>query len=468
LVWDILERKKEILNQEVPYLSPVIERRYWFIPFIALVLGAGVACLVYAGGYVWFFGLLGCILFSLFFLESPEYAFLFFIAVINWLWLSQIEIGTVSIGVGGVLNLALTFVGVLYILQRRANLRLIPIAVPFSLLILASIISTFHSPDKLQSMRWALRLFSMFVLYTLVLDIFRDKAKINRLLLTIVFSSIIPIAISIWQHVNKIGMTDSINFIRIYSIFKSPNYVGVYLMICLSSGLILLFNNTPRATKALVGVIGLASLYVLYLTFARVAWVGTLLMIVSFGLLIRRRNVLWLLISILFIAVLTPGIWQRLGPVLKSISGSLDPALAWRLHHLKQVVPILFSKILFGQGGGISRRLIFARWGLDKVANNGYLDLAIELGLVGLVSCLAILFSLAKQALWVYRNSRDQYLKTLSSSYLALLASWMLANMFHNFFTAHGGFTFILILGALIGSAKVITEQREADCWLGN
>ncbi len=440
----------------------IIEKRYRLIPFIALALGAASAFLIYTGGYIWFFGLLACLLFSLFFLERPEYAVLSFVAVINLLWLSQLEIGAVSIGIGGALNLSLTFAGSLYILQRRVNLRSVPIIGPFSLLILASVISAFHSPDKLQSARWAHRLFSMLVLYVIVLDIFCDKPKINRLLLTIVFSSTVPIAIGVWQYINKTGMNFPIDFTRIYSTFKSPANVGNYMMVCLSAALVLLFGGTSRTANISAGIAGLAALGALYMTFTRVAWFGALLMIVLFGLLIRRRGVLWLLVFILAAAALTPGVWQRLEPTLKSISGPLEPALAWRIHHFKHAFPLVFPKILFGQGGGVSRDLIFAASGLDKGAHNGYLTLAIEFGLLGLISCLAVLFILAKQALRVYRNSRDRYFKILASSYLALLASWMLATMFHDSVTAYGGFTFILILGALTGSAEAIAQRRQA------
>lgn len=437
------------------------EKPYRLIIPLTLALGAGSAVLIYNVGVSWFLGFLACVVFSLFFLEKPEWAILFFIIVINSLWVLQGEIGSISVGIGGVLNFSLTIVGIFYILQKRVNLRSTPIALPFFFLVAVSLISIFHSPDKLHSMRWSLRFFSIFVIYCLVLDIFNDKARINRIYLAMVFSLTIPLIMGGWGYINKTGMVDLGGFIRISSTFNNPVPTGIFIMICLSSVLVLLFSNTPNLIKLLVGIIGLASLGLLYLTYTRVAWMGTLLMIVLFGLLVRRRSVLWLLIFILILAALTPGVWQRLESFLKPIPGLLEPGLNWRIHNLKQAFFIFLERPLIGHGGGTSRDLMFVKYGSAKLPHNGFLTLAIELGLLGLVCFLAILFILMKQAFWVYRNSGDEYLKVLASAYLAILGGWMLGNMFHHLSPPYGVVLSILILGALIGSAERLCREGE-------
>ena len=425
-----------------------------------LFLGGFVAIYGYTFDLRYLFVALFCLGFSIFFLEYPEATLLFFIFAIPTINAIGIKFGGELLGLNGILSLSLLLCGIFYILLKRVRLGSIPIAFPFLALIGLTLVSFFPSVDKFQTARGLFRFLQVFILYALILETFQDKKKIDRLLLVVVVSLIIPAVVGLWQYISDTGFHRG-GYHHIHSTLSFPNQFSRYLLISLSAILALLFSKRPRAVKAFAGVMGLACLALLYSTFSRAAWLGVVAIFVVFAILHRRLGSLALALSPGLFVALNPRIWQRIEPLFKPIPNLLDPSLAWRIFHWREVFGIFLSRPLLGHGLGTTRYYAFEAYGTMKEAHNLYLGLAVELGILGLISFLGILYVLFKETIWVYCNSRDGYFKTLSSSYLALLFILSVLVLCGGAFDLQVAFPLLIVLGAAVGSAKRISERSN-------
>lgn len=177
------------------------------------------------------------------------------------------------------------------------------------------------------------------------------------------------------------------NVTRAYATMGSPNNLGMYLCILLLMSLMwglyqkstlrlastLLVTGCLLLTVSVSSVFGAALIVGLYLVKGR-NWKRLLFVV---GLVVA---------AMIFVTLLVPAVWIR---VVNSLTGG-EASWLLRVDNWRQLWPTDFWKIIFGAGGGVAGVTISFS-GVNLLADNQYLAILLQFGIVGVVMYGALL-----------------------------------------------------------------------------
>lgn len=203
--------------------------------------------------------------------------------------------------------------------------------------------------------------------------------------------------------------------------FMTPPSAGQFLMLSMIAGVWL--RRERRAASGVGSALVLALTLLigigLLLTFSRQAWVGAAVGLLALGLRRRPGQMFGVIggLVILVSVVPIPGSNESFGSYLLTASDASTTSSGTRLDLWQQALDLIPSNALLGAGPGLIGTLgsgsgIF-------YAHNIFLDSAVELGIVGGLTLVAI-FVIGLRAAW--RNG--------SSIAFAMLSAFVVASMF--------------------------------------
>jgi len=237
-----------------------------------------------------------------------------------------------------------------------------------------------------------------------------------------------------------IDVTETVS-VRIYSIVQSPNVLGSHMSlgIFLATGLTL--YESSRRNKILWAAASLIMLAALVLTYSRGAWLAFAAAALMAAYFWDRRLLLAGLMICLAVAILLPSISTR---VLAVVSEQyLEKSLqAGRLGRWLDAYDQLRLNPLFGRGPGRHGGAVAARAFGTPYADNYYVKLAAELGLIGL----------------------GVYLLWLGRTLLEGFRSWMHVRCDRRFYLL-GGLLGGLVAVALHNGVENIFEVPYLNCY---
>lgn len=182
---------------------------------------------------------------------------------------------------------------------------------------------------------------------------------------------------------------------RVTGSFSNPNVLAVYLLLCFPFALCGTFDRTQtRIRRAFFAITACAIALCTVLTWTRGAWLGLLLQLVLFVLFYSRGALTVGLIASPFaacaIAYLPHSILNR----FSSIGTLAESSIRYRLHTWQGVLRLIGAHpwgIGVGEHAFCALYPRYALPGIESVmhAHNVYLQLTLELGLVGLILFLA-------------------------------------------------------------------------------
>ena len=301
--------------------------------------------------------------------------------------------------------------GVSLLLSLKFKFKKIPLFFPISIFLCFGFISVFYSIDKLTSSREFIRILSIFSIYSLSFFLIKTKKAFKTLINVILISSLIPVILGIYQYSFHKGMTSDISGFsnRIYGTFAHPNSFAIYLLIILS--ILLFYFFYTRKLLFGVGVLFLSLL--LCLTYSRIAWLGFILIIFIIGMLKYRKLLLTSLCILLLVYLIIPSVSLRINELFE-----LDPygSVVWRIKLWKDMTEVFKEKPIQGFGIGtfnvLTENIRGVKFGSTD-AHNDYLKISVELGILGLISYLFLIFNLLK-ILW------QRYIKGTSDKLIFL------------------------------------------------
>ncbi|WP_432665989.1 O-antigen ligase family protein [Wukongibacter baidiensis] len=212
--------------------------------------------------------------------------------------------------------------------------------------------------------------------------------------------------------------------IRVYSVFENPNILAEYLIMIFPVSMALFFHSDNHIKKAFFGVTSFLILICDGVTYSRGSWLGLVFAIVVFIFLIDFKKIILLIpagIGSLF--VLPDSILQRIGTI-----GSLqDSSNYYRVNLWNMAIDILKDYWYSGIGiGYMTFREIspfYIRTAMDPYhTHNTYLQIAIELGVIGLVLFLLLILSIFRMGVRSVINTKSKFVKYFSAAYLASLS----------------------------------------------
>lgn len=319
------------------------------------------------------------------------------------------------------------------------------------LMLLSSLYSTSFVTSIIESIKF-INLALIFVLSYIFVK--RDKISTSALLKTIILSAIVPIMFGVYQIILGQGIsTFGING-RIYGTFAHPNVFAFFILFLLF--LHIQFSSISptqfwEKNKNLRTTIYLFLIFLILMTYTRVALVGLAVFLLIIGVLKYRKMLAGVIISVIIAsAIFFPlGLWlktntnynlQKIGLVERLTTRDEDAdSIAWRQALIRESIPIIASKPILGYGYGTfplvweENRGPWHDWDDSAEAHNDYLRLSLEIGLIGLLLYLILLsilfFQSGKSALNKKQQIKHLYLFAWTSAFIVISLS---DNMLHH------------------------------------
>lgn len=247
-----------------------------------------------------------------------------------------------------------------------------------------------------------------------------SKDKINKSLFCILYTSILVAIIGIFEAIKhwhlyfqlyskysnlEIMYVERAGFLRVSSVFESPIVLGYVMMIAI--GILQYFWLTKFITKINYYSILLILLTCLFLTISRGPWIGTLVMIFVYFILSTQKvdKILKLFVSIIFLVIpfsLTK-YWDVFYNLLPFIGKTDSNTISYRERLITMSLKVIKKNPIFGDTNYLDTpEMQSMRQGqgiIDVV--NSYIQVTLNIGIIGLLLFLLIFFNVIKEILSV-------------------------------------------------------------------
>lgn len=249
---------------------------------------------------------------------------------------------------------------------------------------------------------------------------------------------------------------------RVYSTFENPNLLAEYLIMIFPVSLGLIFYNKDFIKKIVFAIASFIILITIGLTYSRGSWIGLAFSIVVFFLLINWKLLLGLIpLGIAGLFVMPASIIQR----IQTIGSLQDSSNFYRYSLWTKAIEIVKDFWFSGIGIGYIPFQNISYLYITNMApyhtHNTYLQIAIEMGLLGLLVFFILIFRTLKSSIRVVLNSKEKYYSIFVSAYIASISGVLIHGIAeHIFFNPKIILTFWLTFGVLINYSQLYREEN--------
>lgn len=315
------------------------------------------------------------------------------------------------------------------------------IDLPYLALVIISLISIVNSVNYLSSVKGVFKLVINGFLFLIFVDKLRDKTHVKRILLALALGACLASFDAVWQEVfgrdfiRGHELILNIGLRRATAAFPNANILGIYL----SPIFVIVF---ALARYALSGTKKIAMYFAVVLTlvgiiftFSRFAAVAAFAAVFIFCLIKKDRLMLTILMLLLASAVLFSP--KAIKEWAKKVN--YNPLVlmfnADRVSMYKSTLNMIEHHPFIGVGLN-TFSLNYSKYKLpeegDSVtgnsvyAHNNFLHMAGEIGLLGLLAFLWLLFRLFKKCADKYRSTDDKFIKVVLLSLTVSLGAFLI------------------------------------------
>lgn len=346
--------------------------------------------------------------------------------------------------------------------------------IPIILYIILITISTITSSDITGSFRdLAIHLTSIGFIFVLINSI-KDKKDFNIILVLLVISATLVAMYGLYQfttgnvEMEKKWVDEATNpdlQVRIYSVFGNPNIFAEYLIMIIPISVGLFWFSKTIQKKAVFLITTLILVLALVLTMSRGGWVGFAFGIFLFILLIEKRLLLLAIpLGVGSLFLLPQSILNRVMSIINLSDSSND----YRIRLWSITLQVIRDNWLVGVGfGHLPFKAAFETYIRTMPtyhAHNTFLETTAEMGIVGLIVFLSLLFVIFKYGVKILVKGKDKYIRVMSTGILAGLASVLVHGLIENILYMPPIITTFWILIGLILTLVCITDNSQQIC----
>ncbi len=325
--------------------------------------------------------------------------------------------------------------------KRRFQLFFTPLNLPFLFFCLIATLSTIFSLNRGESLPPLFQLISYLLLYLLIVN-HLSWSKVPRTLTLFLTAGFLLSLYAIYQHrfalphlyerlgtITALGSGEieeiraRIASHRVFSTFVLPSSFSGYLALVIPLAIGSFISRSSIQERILVGLVILTMLWALILTFS----LGGILAFVLaslFILLILSKKTKWFIPVVLILFLL-------LGMAF-FYSEDLHSKMTLRLYNWRSAIEIVKNHPFLGTGIGTFATVYpgykFPQANEVHYAHNWYLQVASEMGILGLGALLWFLIVFIREGMRALRSERERPQRAL----LAGLLTGALAFLFHN------------------------------------
>ena len=327
---------------------------------------------------------------------------------------------------------------------------------PLAALFGTALLSAIASDHPLPSATEAVRLGTVPVIVIVLGRILTEPRHLRLVLGATLASAVLPLLAAVRQLTEGGGLVVA-GLSRIDGTFQHPNPFAAYLGLVLTMALALWTHARGRA-KVLLGLLAVACGGALVLTYARGAWIGTVLALLTIGILQDRRIIGALLVGAA-VVLTVPSVGARLADLSQRVapSGAPGNSLEWRLTYWRKVLSLQDEPIL-----GIGLRGVQLSNEASQLPHNDPIRIYVELGLLGSAAYLWLLIVLAREARDAVRRSPPGIPRGLAVAFAASLISIVVQSLAANIVTQLVILWYFMAIAALAMAASRRTERVPA------
>ncbi|MGI6424547.1 MAG: O-antigen ligase family protein [Tepidanaerobacteraceae bacterium] len=349
-----------------------------------------------------FIGILGGTLY--YFLPATTFIKLFglifiSIAIYKWLWLGLVLIALMLPLMATSYSVAIIGLTFFAVLLNHKEINLLPVSiVPVLLFMVAAGLAALFSVLRAESLV-NLPLYAAYFMVFYIASVLLENKRIVRLMvIALIISALLLSLYGIYQYF--IGIPTAQAWVdvkqfpelatRVYATLENPNVLAEYLGLAIPLALGLFFSPGKIRQKTVLALVLSIMTLCIVLTFSRGAWLGLAISFIVFALIKEPK----LLVILVVIAVLAP---IFLPPVvtnrIASIGSLEDSSNAYRITIWIAALRMIRDYWLNGVGLGLTA---FSRVYRDYMiagasavhAHNLYLQICLEMGILGLIALL--------------------------------------------------------------------------------
>jgi len=310
------------------------------------------------------------------------------------------------------------------------------------------------------------------ILYFIVFNMVKDKETLRKTVITMMLVILIVAFMAAIDYLD-VRYASTIEKARVGGVFEQSNTLGGFFVYNMFLFLGFFFSYFPNFRYYLMLIPFLVCFRGIMVTFSRGAYIGC-----AFGMIaaaffknkILFAVVIFLLIfSILNPMILPPGIRNRMESTFFSdkvlttdIEDLRDPSAQSRIIIWKGAIEMIKDNPLFGVGYGLFPSVIPSYAPIGNMdAHNTYLILAAEMGIPALILFLIILLIMIKNARWLYKKTKDKFIKAFSLGMLGGLFGLIVVNMFGSRLNSEEVSAYFWIYAGLIMAAVKIEKRKK-------
>ena len=250
---------------------------------------------------------------------------------------------------------------------------------------------------------------------------------------------------------------------RVYSTFDNPNVLGQYLILLVPVMFALFWSEKKPTIKVIYLCMLVCTFGCLIFTWSRAAWVGVILAL-GFFLVLKDRRWASLLVLALFILpfILPDDIINR----LTSIGNLKDSSTAYRVSVWIASLRIALDYFItgIGLGSGAFER-VYHTYALNGAgfalhAHNFYIQLVVEMGVLGLILFLLIIISAYKKI--IASALAPRVFATVSLAMGGALLGYLFSGVAENLWYNHRMVLIFWIFMALLQSGVNVFESEKS------
>lgn len=401
------------------------------------------------------FSLVIFLLLSVFFLYNPKWGFLLFLIIrpsidefSDNFSLTLAE--NISVNLSALLGVVFLVLAFIYLSRNKVKILKTPVSFFFLIFILISAISVFFSIDISGTFYEIVRLFTLFASFILAWAIIKKEKDKNTLLQIIIFSAIFPFAESIYQLLTGSGLGGTAGIeSRLMGTFSHPNSFASFALIIFAASYYF-FNNCEKKYRVFYIFSLAVSLFIIFETFSRGAWLGLIVFIFVIGIFKNPKIILGLAALLLILFASSETFRYRVQDVYNPPATS---SVRWRFLQWGEMYDAYLKRPLTGYGAGTETLVHEKEYGFyagNPYTHNDFLKAAVETGFFGFLSYTFLIFSTAIFIFIKYLKTKKSPEKNLLLIILALFLAEITFSLTSNIFR---GTATQWTLWALVGTA---------------
>ena len=255
---------------------------------------------------------------------------------------------------------------------------------------------------------------------------------------------------------------------RISSFLGNPNMLGVYLVIVFPLALSRILTINGKFRKALALISSILILVCTVMTWSRGAWLGIIVSVIVFMLVCNVKNIWFILAgacSIPLWAIILP---QSIIDHFLSILTMSDSSITYRLNTWRGVWNMICDHLLSGIGvGEYAFREVYPAYavsGTETVmhSHNIFLQIALELGIFGLIVFALILISYMQKTLRCvgHKNNDSKSRITVSAGFAGIVGACVAGITDHIWYNYRVFIIFWIVFALTMAFVRIDERER--------